>query len=108
MRPPLDLTIPATSVEYVEVTIFAKSDPTSNTVTAALKDDALGDPSGADFKAAEWDTSQTNAAAKTYVARFLFGGVNFPVVADRHYNVYIRIDAATEDPVLFVGQVHTI
>jgi hypothetical protein len=99
----LNLTIPATSVEYVEVTISAKADPTALGVQASLR--LLG--VAPLFQPAEWDTSQTNALAKTYVARFLFGSANFPAVADEHYDVHLRIDGATEDPVLYVGQIHT-
>jgi hypothetical protein len=100
----LDLTIPASSVEFVEVTVSAKADPTGAPVSFAM---TTGAPVPADFKVGDWDLTQSQPSIGTYVARFLFGSANFPATAGEHYNVHMKIDAAAEDPVLYVGQIHT-
>lgn len=99
-----DITMPASTVEYVWVTFKAEADPTGGTVEFAVTE-AM--PTGGQFQAGQWVTAESQPSIDQYVARFLAGSVNFPLVAGKHYLVHAKITAGSETPVIYAGRIHT-
>lgn len=96
------LTISSLSKEYVRVRVTAREDgavvnPTADTVEMAFTA-SEAEPSGGDWKTAEWETD-ANTEPDTYYARCLVGPGGTVALTDGTYRVWVKITDSPEIPV---------
>lgn len=91
------LEIPALSTEYVHAPITGPANLTSFTVEMAILPKGQ-DPSGSDWKSAQW--------AATDAIVLVGPATTIPLTKGVDYEVWVRITASPEIPVLRPGFVH--
>ena len=90
----MDIRIPSTSVQLVQMRINTTTDPTSNLVSMAVMPRGT-EPEAGDFKTASW------AAGTPYKAQVLIGpSSSVGVLAEGVYKMWTKVTAIPEIPVL--------
>lgn len=105
------LVIPAGSLEYVRVPVYAESsgaqvNPTADTVQMAFLAGSQAPESG-DWKSASWDTDATTTPT-TYRAQCLVGPAGTVTLTRGTYTVWVKITDSPEVPVRPVGSLKVI
>lgn len=94
------LAIPSASVEYLRSTItgtFTTSMPVEMAVVQADSE-----PDSGDWHAATWDGADGDADAKVLIGT----GSAIGALSDGLYDVWVRVTATPEVPVLYAGRMH--
>ena len=90
-----DFVVSSTSLEYLQVPITASVNPTSDAVSLAFP---LPGDEPVTFHTGSWTT-----ISGVYYAQCLIGPTSSVVLDVGYYDVYVRIDATIEVPVLRSG-----
>ena len=99
--------IRSVSVEAVQAAVVSTEDPTSNTVEFAFPAE---DAEPSTWTAGSWDGSAASIEGTRYytVAEIIIGTGGDIALTDGKYDVYVRIDAGSETPVLHCGQLRVL
>lgn len=100
-----DLTLPASTLEYVHTDVTADADPLSDVVAFAFT--ARGtQPVSADWLTGEWKPGQAWTAGQPVTARILAGaGGTYTPTAGSVVDVWVRVTDNPEIPVRRAGTV---